>query len=359
MTSGSGESPRSGKPSVAPAELEATLRRVLEEDQWAKKLAVDTLVALCHQKFSEDALTKVMRAKGPSPEAVFNGRYVLLKYLTQDDSRSKWQAITSKDPKIDRDACIQGLWELIQDDPRLEELHNSAEYHRWVLFHWFLERYDPGRARAVWMPPTRPSATARLVRHIHFPLFLVMVALAVVMTQTALGWQPVAWAVPVVWGGAVFLQWWFFRKAGPRMAPFIAASSLIPRLGGTVLVGFLFLLSNQPVSRHVLGPDSHRTVACVALVFSTIYLMLEISRRVHPSLRFAVLLERAFVIVSTGASYALALAIAGLPAIRLAAQETNPRPAGLAQVVLIASIILTIGLVVNVIWSEDPVTKAL
>jgi hypothetical protein len=329
------------------------------ESHWAEGLSVNTLASLCDQKFSSNALALALTTgtKALSPETLFNGRYDLLRYLARDDSRSKWQAMTAKDPKIDRDACIQNLWELIQGDSLLEELHHSAEHHRWVLFHWFLERYNPARARSIWMQKTLPPAVAFFIRHIHYSLFFAMLALTFLLTPTTVGWLPVAFAVAAPWVCTVALQWEAFRKAGPRMAPFIAAYSLIPRLAGTALVGILFLLSNQQVSKFILGRTSHWTVAVMAVAFSTLYVVLEMSQRIHPSLRWPTLLQKAFVIVTTGASYALALALTGMPAIRLVAAEANPQPATLGQIVLVAAIILTIGLVVNVIWSEDPVTK--
>ena len=329
------------------------------ERPWSLGLSDEALVSLCQQSFSPEALTATTGGKPLTEESLFNGRYELLRFLASNDSGLKWQAVIAMDREIDRDACIQTLWELVRNDPRLEAQRHSAEYHRWYFFRWFLERYDLARARTVWTKESLGRGLAGSIRYCQYILLLAVVGLAALLTPAAFGWFVVGSMVASLIVCGVVLQWLGFRQAGSRMAPFIAAYSLIPRLAGTVLVGFLFLLSNQQLSRFVLGRRSYWKLVLTVVALSTLYVVLEMSRRVHPVPKLPTLFGRAVAVVSTGAAYALALALTGMPAIRFVAAEASPKLFTFGQTCAVAAIILTIGLVLNVIWSEDPVTKPL
>lgn len=306
-------------------------------------------------------------------------RHECLRFFLSDQSRHLWQDAAIERPESgasqvgihngpgdrkrpvldDREGAVMKLWlELRQKETQMEEQGLSVAYHEQFLFDWFLLRYDLDSARSVFWPKLK-GGLAWIVRNCQYLMLALVLGAVYLMPRGPNPWRYLAiWVlVPIL--AIVLLQWGLFRKRAGRFAVWAAAFSLVPRLAGTVMVGLFFILSNGPLSTYVVKTPSNTWAVAVAGAGSFLYFAFEISRRVRPVPRPGVLFKRALDVLATGAAYSLALSAIGQTLILKASGLPDKTIGSPGQVFLLAAMILAIGVVINVIWAEEPVTKPL
>ncbi|MEW6364130.1 MAG: hypothetical protein AB1714_05780 [Acidobacteriota bacterium] len=275
-------------------------------------------------------------------ESIFHYRYELLRRLVGEDERPLWQAISEQTERVDRHKMIWCLWgKIVQSTERLEEFHHSESYHRRYMFDWLLERYDLPRAREAFVG----SST---VRYIHWLLLLLMFVCLWARSANPL----VPWLVPLLYVGCALLLW--ARGRNTLLPLGLCVQSFIPRLAGTAVVGYLFLVAGGDFM-HYISRHSAYVVAAVCVAASFGYLVLEIGHRSHPQPRPSIMMQMSLDILCIGACHSLALVVIGGAALA----EVVELPATAPILLSWAAVILLIGLVLNVIWAEEPVTRPL
>lgn len=281
-------------------------------------------------------------------------------------TRLVWREMTAPGGALagrSRDELALGMWWrlrrrscTVEPKARFIERHkHSLPYHEELVFSWFLARYDITRALQCFRDEVRWPARVVLG-----------------------GWGVAALAgllvVLLLWlfapGSPHLGGWWRLLAVGAMYGAFAALLSragavpwglvlqaLVPRLMGTAAVGYLFLLNTEEVFRNWLLPISRRwTLALPALLVlaAGTYLWLEIARRVDPAPKLCELATRTFRLLATGAAHSTALFIVtgpGFPLVHKGGQRLDG-----VEVLGLVAFVLTVGMVLNVIWAEEPVT---
>ncbi len=312
-------------------------------------LAVSTLAEL--EKLGEEPFTE-------HPAAADTKRlYAIFSFLLDDDN---WLALKKSQKKLDRHALATRLWQHLESgDHRalIEQTYQSLEYHRRLLFDWLLGRYDLRRARrAVGKAGWAPSA--------HLFLCTAMLAAFALHHANALSRHPTLWAVVLcvaVYGFVTAALTADFRaKLGSvPEALAVALHSLVPRLAGAGAVGLVILASSEELLRVVVGTRPSWLLGLLLAGYA--YLLLEMARRIHPFPPPRRLLLLGLDVAATALAHALALALLAEGSLRkvLAGGEGSHGPFTCWQSAAVAVFIFTIGLVVNLIWAEKPVTEPL
>lgn len=289
------------------------------------------------------------------------------------EARMQWEVLAGhgRPAVADRDAYAADLWARIVNGGDaafagyrrlLDESLGVREHYERSLFRWFLARFDLVRARRVF-------GTARLAAVLHW----LLLALAVVAVWASFQIVGVTGrAAVLVTGCAVALL-----IAGKFLSglPFFAyLQSLVPRLGATVAIGYLFLAAAPELVRVIYEqglPAAATTadlvqwaLAGAAILGTTAYAALHIHRRVQPTLRPGVLWGRAANLVAVALFYAvLGLGVAApLLFHRSLLYPHQPPPGGAPgphQLALCAAIALSLGVVLQLAWEEKPLTEPL
>lgn len=280
--------------------------------------------------------------------------YELLKFLVTDArSRPQLQGLQDGCPSFDRDEAVLFLWRTLMecDESYVSKAHFSVRYHQLRLFAWFVDRYDLSRARRIF---TESRALCEWIQFIP----LVAAAAAVWFANSAYWpWLLVGsgYALPaVIWCMNRMPQ--SDGRQMPRLPVIEFLQSLVPRLAGTAAAGAALLLSNDKL----LGFLSQkvRFAALVPVLIACAYLALEITQRVHPRLRWRELINRVGTVVCLALSHAIAIVIVLLPAIRFVLGQPGHRFSP-AEILVFATAVFVAGLILNVIWAEDPITRPL
>lgn len=307
------------------------------------------------------------RPRDEKPNLAPKAVYGLLRFLTDEsESRGKWQEISElataeNRTALDRDASTWRLWGWLEDRGKSYVTSRSTLlFHRHRIFDWFLGRYDLRRARALF-------ADGRAVRNAHWLLLggLLLAAFAEVtrwggdaagpgpiLARPAVLAVTVTYLVVTSWLAHRFRQ----QEAGRIEAITLAGQSLIPRLAGASAAGVVILASSEELARFVIaGAGPWRLALLVGA--SLLYLLLEMSRRIHPVPRLGRLLLHGLDVSATAFAHSLALALVTGPGLVLIAETGQPLT-GLSLLNL-AAVLFAIGLVVNLIWAEQPITQPL
>jgi hypothetical protein len=284
--------------------------------------------------------------------------YALLRFIVNDrQGRNMWQALRSE-KELDRDKLVVFVWEEVEKRPEIEEKYHSFEYHRLWLFEWFLRRYDIRRAREV------VGGGASWAQRAHFVLLLAVLATFVLRLSVWRTSHQTHWAL-LFCGFAysmvlIALARSFRDKLPDKLEAFaVATHSLIPRLAGAGAVGLVILAASQELLKVVINTNWWWLVALLLAGYG--YLLLEMARRIHPMPRWARLRPHGFDVACTALAHSTTLALLAEGALRkvLSNDGRSHPPLEWSQLLSIAVFVFTIGLVVNLIWAEQPVTEPL
>lgn len=233
-------------------------------------------------------------------------------------------------------------------------------YYQNHFFHWFLNRYNIPYARAVfWDNP--------LGKYIHF-----FIAFAIFLIVSFRYFAPSIRSqfevFPMITGifTSVVFVLTIYSMIKNRFVYFI--HSMVPRLGATIAIGYLFLLSTPDFVAKVYdnnGLFSERFqyfASAILIAFVLSFISLNIHKRVKPPLNFPEILACAFNIMIIGIAYAL---IGLLIFERILFNSVNHKTQTvlstpcLSQLLFFCTVSLFIGVVFQLIWEEKPVTEPL
>jgi hypothetical protein len=350
------------------AEQENCAQQAPSFDQLAQELGLEELEKClaedCASPF--EAAEKRFKANKAGQERVpvpCARRYALFKLLVQEkEGRLRWQALKEHEPGKfwDTDSQVVDLWKKVEADCPEKDLaagHWSVIYHRVWLFEWLLRRYDVRRARSV-VGGGRWAANAHL---------FVLAAVVAVFVVRCVGWfgayqtQWAALLTAVAYAAALAgLTKVFHNRLPDRLeALAVATHSLIPRLAGAGAVGLLFVASSEELLPVILSTKWWWLLGLLAASYG--YLLLEMARRIHPLPRLPRLLLHGADLAATGLTHSLALTLLAEGALRkvLAGNGGSYPPLGWRESVSVVVFVFSIGLVVNLIWAEQPVTEPL
>ncbi len=255
------------------------------------------------------------------------------------------KAFWEKYSNISRDEHLLNITNSINNGKLIfvkDELNDKQSIITWAyyqdhFFYWFLRRYRLDYARQVYGFCSDGAWLVPMIMLL-FPL------LGLWMFSSG-----VAWLLPVA---GYFMILLMMHCCG---VPWLnAIQSLIPRLAATALVGFLFLLTADSVVEQVLKPPPCLLLfySAVVVLISTGYLMLEIAHRLEHGVPQTSLMKRAGMVVVTGFSHSTLIVLLGYPL--LTAIEPD-----FSTLLLLVSINMGIGIILNNVWEENPVTEPL
>lgn len=286
--------------------------------------------------------------------------YERFKFLVHDKKgRSKWQALRAEDHALDRDDLVVRVWkelETAHQQAIVDEYH-SLEYHRHWLFEWLLGRYDIRRSRRV-------VGGGAWDQNAHF--LLLAAILGAFSLRRFEGLDPHQTLFALLLCGVAYLLTltWLTRTFHPQLsdrleALTLATHSLVPRLAGASAVGLVILASSQELLNVVVSTNWW-WLPCLFLAGYG-YLLLEMARRVHPLPRLRRLALHGADIAATALAHSMTLTLLAEGALRKVLDDTGGShgPLSWSQSLSVVVFVFTIGLVVNLIWTEQPVTEPL
>lgn len=241
-------------------------------------------------------------------------------------------------------------------------LEKSIGYFRSYFFYWFLRRYELGRARAVLFRSSTEAGwlQAMLSYAARFSgVLLLAFAVAVHLMRPPLepdaGFLTSTWYLLPYFGLLVlFGPWLVFWSERPWNAFLLFLQSLIPRLGGMAVATLLFLLSQRDVIQ-LLSDSGNWGLTLLGFLAANLYLAFEAAKRVAPLPGLSRLLRSVTSITSLGLCHAMTICAVGM-ALLPATFGIPTDPLGFS---CLAVNLFSLGLVLHIIWAEEPVTMPL
>lgn len=342
----------------------AHLKDILEKlRSWDGDAVPRDLLRSVDAGFEAALVVRNERREEPSTEEAIrsaraNRLYGLFKLLSNDDKgRAVWHRLATEVPRLDRDQVVLDLWNVLEmDDPQhAERIGSSAAYHRAWLFDLFLRHYDVRRSLRT------AGAGGWLV---YFPSFLLaavgvlFILRRIPQTVTIPAW---AWVLGVTMVYAVIvvpMAVQFRRRlSSGAEATVLALQSLLPRLAGAAAVGLVILASSEELLKLVIGV--HWRWLLLPLVGGFLYLVLEMARRVHPLPRLRRLALQGLDIWLVGLCHALALTLVAERGLKKILDADSVGPFAWEAAMSVTVFLFAIGLIVNLIWAEQPITEPL
>ncbi len=286
---------------------------------------------------------------GPKPAEC---RYELLRLALRQQRSSALFPICETGEEIER--FVSELWSVmeIRDRDYILETYHSLPFHRRRLFAWLVDRYAIRSARALLGLRQWPS---------WLPLLGVTLGFVLAWIDVGKREWPAAAMAGVGYAAAIALAVLFRRPRtgiGGAASAVAFAQALIPRLLGTAGAGALLLLSGSELLKWIAGGRLAHVLACagIAALATWAYLLLEMQHRLEPPAPFWALVRRAWEV------WLLALAHSGLVVLVLRpafeAVADRPRFDGV-NLLAVTIAVFTTGLILNVIWAEEPITHPL
>ena len=160
-------------------------------------------------------------------------------------------------------------------------------------------------------------------------------------------------------------------RAGAGLALGVAFKTLIPRLGVLAMIGGLFLLTQGNLMKSALPILSGGAGFALSLVMvggTGVYFIYEMSERLFPSPPAWCLADRATQVLSIALAHSFAVIAVLRPFLETLFREGLPGKAPLLasgqhlsfeHTCVLASIVLAVGMITNLLLAEEPVTKPL
>jgi hypothetical protein len=328
-----------------------------------RRATATEIQALTKQDFSDEsirqALGKWLGAETPSadrePEP-WQVRYSLLRFaMSSRSSRVFTAQLESGTGTLDRDRFVVELWKKLAkaDEVAVIARHHSLRYHRRRLFDWLVDRYALSCARDIFGMPSLPA---------WLPLGGALVALFInwrdTIAERRLGGL---WFLAAGYVAATVLAVGLREKergAGIGESVFFFLQSLIPRLMGTAAAGALLLLTGSSLLEWIAQASPGTSLLGSLAVFgaASAYLLLEMLNRLEPAPKWTVVARRLTEVVALAMTHSTLLTLLLWPAF---AEFSNVYNAGFHQFASVIVALFATGLVLNVIWAEEPITHPL
>jgi hypothetical protein len=288
-------------------------------------------------------------------------RYALFKLLTSKKAGPlRWRALREAGERWEPGERIAQLWSELEEAPDedFNSIHWSKIYHRDWLFHWFLSRYDLRAARRV-----LGGGTMAAWAHVTLLVGVVLVFSSRRLDLLGAGGTLYSMALLAVLYLviALGLAKSFHPRLTSRLDAFVLAlQSLVPRLAGASAVGVLLLASSQELLQVVVGLALWWLWLPLLVVGGWAYCLLEMSRHVQPLPPPGRLALQGVDVTVTALGHSFALALLGEGAlVKVLRNGAAGPPLGWSQSLSVVVFVFVIGLIVNLIWAEQPVTEPL
>jgi len=284
-----------------------------------------------------------------------------LRWIQSDDPTAVtwWHWINEqREPGLQRDEYISRLWQSINDPngvnrPAKEQVTNEItawSFYERHFFNWFLNRYNTVDARRVFNDN-------RLNRYVHLPVSL----LAMGIVAGFFGWAcqtRCAWLCAALLIGLVFL----LGNLAAGIQPAYYLQSLIPRMAVTTGLGYLFLFSASglvaAIYYNTLPLAAQIIISFALMLFVLIYMIQVIQRRVVPRLNFWQACKRSFHLLWLGLAYSAIGLLVSAPVLFSSYFDksftSHPAP---EKLLVTATIVLAIGVALQLVWDDKPVTE--
>ncbi len=238
---------------------------------------------------------------------------------------------------------------------QFEKQFTTWSYYEFHFFDWFLNRFNVLDARGILNPSPRS-------RYAHLPVSLLSIGIVAVFffldSPPASSWLIAALGLAVVLGLGKWLS-------GISLTYYL--QSLIPRLAALTGLGYLFLFSASNLVAVLytnrLAPDWQAIISAAIVGSVWSYMILVIRRRVHPRLSPRRVFARSCHLMIMAAAYS-AVGLFICKPIFINEQFLGEHYYHLPLVfqayhLLLAAIALAIGVALQLVWEDKPVTEPL
>ncbi len=334
--------------------------------EWIKQRQASNEVKL---KLAKDALSGKCFSEGETGEQKKNYQelfHAWLRWVLGEDRHAVvwWHWIGEKKKREirDRDEFTIELWQSMNDtDGKNKKAREQAiedvapwSYYKGYFFNWFLTRHNTVGARQVFNDKWWS-------RYIHLPVGLLTIGIVAGFfgwtSQTRCEWLCAALLIALVFVVGNLVAW---------IRPAYYLQSLIPRMAVTTALGYLFLFSASGLVKGIyynsLPPIGQLTISLALVLFVLIYMIQVIQRRVVPRLNFGQACKRSLHLLCLGLAYsAIGLLISAPVLFSSTFLNDKPgnfvAPASPTALLTTAALGLVIGVVLQLVWDDKPVTE--
>lgn len=264
----------------------------------------------------------------------------------------------------DRDGYTIRLWHSMNEDSGVNQLAKAQvhpkittwSYYERHFFNWFLERFNVVDARQVFNKRW-------ISRYIHLPLSFTTIVLVGVYFGFSSSQPSCYWSLALLCIILAFILGNVFAW----IKPVFYLQSLMPRLAVTIGIGYLFLFSASGLVTAIyynqLNLERQVGIALALVILVLLYMVQIIQRRVQPQLKFWQSFVRSLHLMIMAIAYSAIGLLISAPILfdPLFIGSTVCRaPAPRAGYLLItAAIALAIGVALQLVWEDKPVTEPL
>ena len=331
------------------------------EDRSLTQLENDAVEFLNAQAPSDYVNSMIGESDSEKEAKVFNG---WLRWIQSDTplARMRWSHFicSGNDLLKDRDGYVFEYFRKVSEKSfflkHVKEHWCPWEYYQNHFFYWFLNRYQIPLALKVFTHNKWISCY-----HVWGSLILMILVLVYFLFYNTIPYAFTFFTISiagVIGAGIVMAK---IKHLPVRYL----IHALVPRLAGTTAIGYLFLLS---IPQFILdlyfnrfGSAIQVIVAVLLLILIVAFILLHIHKRVRPELSFPELFQRGvqlLIIASAYSSLGLFF-LHNIIFINIINHILYPLPVGGSQLFLLAAISLAIGVLLQLIWEEKPVTEPL
>ncbi|MCP5246922.1 MAG: hypothetical protein H6937_13595 [Burkholderiales bacterium] len=265
-----------------------------------------------------------------------------------------------------RDEYIIKLWHTMNEEQKDLAVNRKAKEHVikevtvWSyfeqhFFNWFLDRYNIVDARQVYNKNW-------ISRYIHLLLSL--------FTSVSVGWYFLSgnqsqcqWLIALLSVVLIFTLGNVFAWIKPGFY----LQSLIPRLAVTTGIGYLFLFSASSLVKLIylnpLDPGEQIIISLALVLLVLLYMMQVILRAVQPRPKLWIAFKRALNMLALAITYSFIGLLICAPILYhpvfLDLKSLYDPAHPLGYLLITAAITLAIGVVLQLVWEDKPITKPL
>jgi hypothetical protein len=266
-----------------------------------------------------------------------------------------------------RDAFVLEIWQNLNDPQKphgaakaqVEAMRTDWSYYQNYFFNWFMQRYNIPAAFEVFGVRAMPG-------HLYPGGYSAAIVAAVLFCWICFdvfgfgmcGWSCTLFIVIVI-VGILFLE----SKIDKNIPYAYLIQVLTPRLGVMTGIGYLFLLSAKDLVQYIIKTDFQwwgQIIISSALILSVwVYLTQAIQRQVKPRISFRNAWKRSTNLMAAAVAYSaigLHLSAPILTSPKLLAEKICYNTLDL---LMMASLALAIGVVLQLVWEDKPVTEPL
>jgi len=265
----------------------------------------------------------------------------------------------------DRDIYTIRLWHTMNEDGGANHLAKEQvkkkittwSYYERHFFNWFLGRFNVVDARQVFNKHW-------ISRYIHLPVSLVTTALAIwyfsLSCKTSCDWLLSLLSIVLVFTLGNVFAW---------IKPAYYIQSLMPRMAVTIGIGYLFLFSASGLVTAIyynqLRIEWQVLIALTLVILVLFYMVQIIQRRVQPRLKDWPSFTRSLHLMLMAIAYSAVGLLISAPIlfdplfISPADRSLSAPPAGYGYLLITAAIALAIGVALQLVWEDRPVTEPL